>query len=204
MRRTFVLGLVGLASLLGSLPDLQAQTPPIAEPLRPPSAFSGIADLPARSMALFEEAGKVLTHPRCMNCHPAGDNPTQGETMHIHRPPVARGDAGFGPVVMRCTTCHGQANYDPARVPGHPTWHLAPVEMAWQGRSLGQICEQLKDPNRNGGKTLAEMHTHMAEDSLVGWGWSPGAGRQPVPGTQAEFGALFKAWIDTGAHCPRS
>ena len=24
-------------------------------------------------------------------------------------------------------------------------------------------------------------------------------GRDPVPGTQAEFGALTKAWIDTGA-----
>lgn len=172
--------------------------------LRPPSAFASIADPQARSVALFDEVGKVLTHPRCMNCHPAGENPTQGDMMRIHRPPVSRGDAGFGPAVMRCTTCHGQVNYDPARVPGHPTWHLAPLEMAWQGRSLGQMCAQIKDPNRNGGKTLAEMHTHMAEDSLVGWGWSPGTGRAPVPGTQAEFGALFKAWIDTGAHCPKS
>ena len=32
----------------------------------------------------------------------------------------------------------------------------------------------------------------MAEDSLVGWGWSPGACRAPVPGTQAQFGALMR------------
>ena len=56
-------------------------------------------------------------------------------------------------------------------MPGHPLWHLAPIEMAWQDRSLQQICEQIKDPARNGGKTLAELHEHMAEDSLVGWGW---------------------------------
>ena len=24
----------------------------------------------ARSIALFREAGKVLQHPRCLNCHP--------------------------------------------------------------------------------------------------------------------------------------
>ncbi len=43
---------------------------------------------------------------------------------------------------------------------------------------------------------------HMAEDSLVGWGWSPGAGRTPVPGTQAQFGALMRARPDAGAHYP--
>lgn len=203
MRWTTAFGFAAIALCLGMTRAPLAQDSAAAQQLRPPGAFAGIADPRARSVALFEEAGKVIAHPRCLNCHPAGENPTQGDAMRVHRPPVARGDGGFGPVAMRCTTCHGQANYDPARVPGHPTWHLAPAEMAWQGRSLGQICEQLKDPARNGGKSLAEMQAHMAEDSLVGWGWSPGAGRQPAPGTQAEFGALFQAWIDTGAHCPR-
>lgn len=83
-------------------------------------------------------------------------------------------------------------------------WHLAPIEMAWQGKTLGQICEQIKDPARNGNKDMAALVRHMAEDSLVGWGWSPGAGRTPVPGTQAEFGGLIKAWAEAGAHCPLS
>ena len=74
--------------------------------------------------------------------------------------------------------------------------------MAWQGRSLGEICEQIKDTDRNGGKTLAELIEHMAEDDLVGWGWNPGEGREPVPGTQEAFGDLYKAWAATGAHCP--
>jgi hypothetical protein len=43
---------------------------------------------------------------------------------------------------------------------------------------------------------------HLGEDSLVGWGWAPGAGRTPAPGTQKEFGALARAWADAGAHCP--
>jgi hypothetical protein len=41
--------------------------------LQAPSAFSDIADRAARSRALFSEAAKVITSPRCMNCHPAGD-----------------------------------------------------------------------------------------------------------------------------------
>jgi hypothetical protein len=103
---------------------------------------------------------------------------------------------------MACSTCHGAANYDPAAVPGHPNWHLAPLEMAWEGKSLGEICEQIKDINRNGGMTMEKLIHHMAEDTLVGWGWSPGAGRTPAPGSQAQFGALVRAWADAGAHCP--
>jgi hypothetical protein len=104
---------------------------------------------------------------------------------------------------MQCNTCHGTENYDPGRIPGHPRWLLAPVEMAWVGKSLGEICVQIKDPARNGGKSLEQLVEHMAEDSLVGWGWQPGAGRTAVPGTQKEFGALIRAWVDTGAHCPK-
>ena len=54
--------------------------------------------------------------------------------------------------------------------------------MAWEGKSLGEICEQIKDPARNGGKDLDQLVEHMAEDSLVGWGWHPGAGREARAG----------------------
>ena len=50
--------------------------------------------------------------------------------------------------------------------------------------------------------TLAQIHEHMANDSLVGWGWDPGRGRAPAPGTQAQLGELTRAWIDSGARCP--
>ena len=169
--------------------------------LRAPGAFAGIADPAARSVALFIEVGKVLRHPRCLNCHPAGDRPSQG-TGYPHQPPVQRGADGRGVASMRCATCHQTANFDPGRVPGHPEWHLAPLSMAWQHKSLAEICTQLKDPARNGGKTLNQIVEHMAHDSLVGWGWKPGVGREPAPGSQASFGALVKAWADSGAACP--
>jgi hypothetical protein len=74
--------------------------------------------------------------------------------------------------------------------------------MALGGRSLPEICAQLKDVRQNGGRTLAEVVQHLATDPLVLWAWAPGPGRQPAPGTHATFAALMKAWADTGAECP--
>lgn len=173
-----------------------------AATLRPVSDFDSIPDQGERSKALFSEIGKVLLHPRCLNCHPAGDVPTQGDAMTPHQPHVVRGDGNVGAPGLYCNTCHHDANYDVAGVPGDPAWALAPIEMAWQGKTLGQICEQLKDPERNGGKSPEEMAHHMEADHLVGWGWHPGKGRSPAPGSQAEFGALFRAWQATGSVCP--
>ncbi len=173
-----------------------------AADLKTPDSFASIADRTERSRALFSEAGKVIEHPRCLNCHPRGERPTQGDDLHPHNPLVVRGADDKGAIGMRCTACHQQANFEPSGVPGHPLWHVAPLGMAWQQRSLGQICEQIKDPKRNGGRTLAQIEEHMAHDSLVGWGWNPGGGRTPAPGTQAQFGALVSAWIASGAACP--
>ena len=172
-----------------------------ADNLAPVSAFDKIADKDKRAVALFQEAGRVIMSPRCLNCHPPDDHPRQGEAMKIHEPPVERGAGGMGATGMRCFTCHGTANFD--RVPGNPKWMLAPIEMAWIGRSLGEICEQIKDPKRNGSKSLAEIVDHMANDVLVGYGWNPGPVRVAVPGTQKEFGALIKAWAVDGAAWPK-
>lgn len=192
------IAVLGLAPVAGS-----------AEELKPVSAFDAIADEAARSVAIFEETGRVLKHPRCVNCHPAGDRPLQGMEMQPHQPMVVRGMGGMGAPGMMCTTCHGMENVQIVAqaegirsIPGNPAWHLAPIEMAWEGKSLAEICVQIKDPARNGGKTMAELVEHMAHDDLVGWGWTPGEGREPVAGTQAQFGALYQAWADTGAHCP--
>jgi hypothetical protein len=51
--------------------------------------------------------------------------------------------------------------------------------MAWAGRSLGEICRQIKDR-----------------------AWAPGGKRTPAPDTQAAFGALMRAWFESGAVCP--
>jgi hypothetical protein len=169
--------------------------------LRPPSAFADLADRQERSRALFTEASRVFTHQRCVNCHPATDRPTQGNDLHPHLPAVSRD--------VPCLTCHHERNFTLTErasyksIPGSPNWHLAPLEMAWQGKSPADICEQMKDPRRNGGRNLEALLDHIANDDLVGWGWRPGEGREPAPGSQRALAELVRAWIDSGAQCPR-
>jgi hypothetical protein len=177
-------------------------TPPLAKELQPVSSFDKVTDGQARSIALFTEAGKVLQHPRCMNCHPATERPTQTDRMRPHQPLVVRGADGHGAAGMPCTACHHAGNYDPGHIPGHPDWHLAPAAMAWADRSLAQVCFQIKDRARNGDRDLPALIRHVSEDSLVGWAWAPGAGRTPAPGSQVELGELMKAWAAAGAFCP--
>ena len=112
----------GAMAILGVGLAVSAATPDPSSGLKPVGDFASIADEKQRS-------------------HPAGDRPAQGDDRHPHLPLVVRGIDGFGAVGMRCTTCHGPENFDPARLPGHPEWHLAPIEMAWAGKALGEICE---------------------------------------------------------------
>ncbi len=169
--------------------------------LAAPATF---AALPAaqRAAALFVEASKVLTHPRCTNCHPPDDRPRQ-RSSEPHDPPVERGTDDHGIVNLRCDSCHQDHNLAHSRVPGAPKWGLAPKTMVWLGQTPAQICAQMKDPQRNGGKTLAQIVEHVTHDALVAWGWAPGANREPVPGTQAQLGALIAAWAEAGAGCPQ-
>jgi hypothetical protein len=199
---------VPAALLVAACGSKQPAPRPAGEPpahsagLRPVSDFAAIAEPAERSRALFLEASRVLLHPRCVNCHPDGDTPHQGMELALHDPPVVRGPNDMGVPGNECRTCHQDRNQELARVPGAPNWHLAPREMAWFGKSAAYICHQIQDPKRNGGKTLAQIVEHNAHDKLVAWGWTPGHGREPAPGTQEQFGALIAAWVETGAQCP--
>ena len=77
--------------------------------LAAPESFAGIADPQKRSAAIFTELGKVLTHPRCVNCHRPSDHPRQTDQ---ERDAPAAGPARRGRVLvvepLRCSTaCHG-------------------------------------------------------------------------------------------------
>ena len=70
------------------------------------------------------------------------------------------------------------------------------------GQDARRDLRQIKDPDRNGNRSLEDLVHHIGSDTLVGWAWAPGYGRKPAPGTQKEAGALVEAWVETGATCP--
>ncbi len=203
---TFSIAIIAaLLSACGQGPSEPAAPANDVNGLKTPAAFADIADDADRAAALFGEMSKVMLHPRCANCHPREGGPTQGDDMHPHSPPVVRG-FGMGAAGMECSTCHGPANFAFASmegsIPGAVPWMLAPQSMGWVGATPAEICAQIKDTERNGGRTLDDLVFHNSEDHLVNWAWHPGEGRAPAPGDQETFGALTAAWAQAGAHCP--
>ena len=159
------------------------------------------------SARLYLQIHQVLTHPRCLNCHPKGDSPKQGVERRIHTPPITRGSHDDGPAGLQCAACHRQANYAASGVPGAPNWHLAPVSMAWEDKTPGELSRALLDQRLNGKRDLKATVRHLTQDKLVAWGWEPGTDvdrkqREPVPIAKAEFNRIVNAWASLGAACP--
>lgn len=162
-------------------------------------------DRVAAGKAAFVEVAQVLQSPRCQNCHTAGDRPLQGDAGRAHAQNISRRSIAAG---VPCTTCHQARNADAIGVehgpPGAPGWNLPPAEtpMVFQGKTVSELCAQLKDPARNGGRGPAQLLEHVTSDPLVRWGWAPGAGRSLPPLSHDQFVAAFRAWIAGGTACP--
>lgn len=155
----------------------------------------------------FDKMMDVLTHQRCMNCHPNDNVPKQGEDRHPHYFDMARGRADKGFQATKCATCHQEENNDYSGAPGAPHWSLAPESMGWQGLSRTEIARIVLDPETNGGKSNEELVKHMTEDELVLWAWKPGVGtdgkpRELPPVTEEEFKKAVETWFDNGAVIP--
>jgi isoquinoline 1-oxidoreductase subunit beta len=157
------------------------------------------------SVQAFMGVYKVLMSPRCMNCHPAGDAPLQGDDSHVHTMNVQRGIDGHGVYALKCSNCHQPQNVPgPHTPPGNPKWALPPatMKMVFQGRTPRQLARQLLDPKQNGGKTKQQLIEHATSDGIVLGGWNPGEGRTLPPMSHAEFARLFRTWIVKGAYLP--
>lgn len=167
----------------------------------PPAA---LAMEPAQ--AAFADIAAVLQSPRCVNCHPSGDAPLQGDHQRVHAMGITRDIEGVG---MSCQACHRERSVGPRDAPGMPPaaphWSLPLKEMplVFQGRTPAALCAQLKDPAHNGGRSLAQLLSHVTKDALVLYGFDPGGQRTVPPLTHERFVARVQEWIDAGAHCPQ-
>lgn len=197
IRRTSIaLGLVAVFGL--GLIAVQCSTPAVD------STSSGEAK--AKGVQAWNTIYQVLQHPRCLNCHPAGDAPFVGDQKQPHPQNVQRGPDGNGLYGMRCATCHQSSNLPGEHMPpGASTWHLPhpAMPLVFEGRTPGELCRQLRDPAQNGKKSHAELLHHVDADPLVLWGWNPGDGRAPVSISHADFVAAMRTWIDGGCDCPQ-
>lgn len=160
----------------------------------------------SKARAAFTEAAKVFFSPRCVNCHPGGDAPLQGDSSLPHSNDVVRGPKGRGTEDLQCSMCHLDTNtVGEGMPPGVPDWHMpgSEIKMSFQGLTTGQLCRQLKDPLKNGGRNSArDAVEHVFTDPKVIWAWSPGNDRTKPPLARDVFLQKMNDWLKNGADCP--
>ncbi|MGB0525091.1 MAG: hypothetical protein ACPGJS_19110 [Flammeovirgaceae bacterium] len=155
----------------------------------------------------FHTMMDVLTHKRCVNCHPADKHPRQGEDSHKHLFGIQRGKNNFGVEAVNCNTCHQDSNNNYSGVPGAPEWALAPESMAWQGLSRIEIAKSMMDRSKNGNRSPEDIMHHLTEHELVLWAFEPGVNaegipREKPPVSKEDYIAAVKLWIEEGAIIP--
>jgi hypothetical protein len=189
-----VLGLLLYSCLFTKSPSNTYENVPI------PSAKQ--ADI---SKKAFLRAYKVFMHPRCMNCHPSGDKPLQGDDSHVHLQNVQRGEDGRGLFALKCTNCHQDKNLEGKNMPPglkNSKWHMPPADrkMVFQGKSPRELALQFKNTEFTGFENWeTDLVHHIQHDDLVKNGWSYGTS---PPLSHEEFVASVKEWINNGAVLP--
>jgi hypothetical protein len=139
-------------------------------------AMTGPAIAQDDGLLLWGKIDEVFSHPRCANCHVGPDNvpmwsgASYGPKARPHGMNINGGQSRIGAESIACGTCHASPNSAlPHGAPGAEEWLLAPVEMQWFRTPSVDICAQIKDPSRNGGRTLAAVAEHVERDRLVHW-----------------------------------
>lgn len=153
---------------------------------------------------------EVVSHPRCSNCHVGADNipmwsgPSYGRTRP-HGMNINAGESRIGIEYVQCSTCHTYregANDAPHAAPQVAmNWQLPPAEAEWFGKSSDEICNQLRDPDRNGGRDFQDIANHLDHDLILHWAWNPGGGREPAPYNLQEHVNDVLAWGVAGYPC---
>lgn len=166
-------------------------------------------------LAAWDRIYSVASHPRCSNCHVGADNIPRWAGLGFgpdrkHGMNINAGVSRIGAEHILCSTCHvtsAQPNSTRHAAPhANIPWQLAPVEFAWFGKSSREICQQLKDQRKNGGRNVMTLAHHLADDSnhlgFIQWGWNPGPGREPVPHSLQSTVNDVLSWGAAGMPCP--
>lgn len=205
-RDTIFKGLIGLTALLaaGVTAGYAAGENTV---INPPAEGSVSRD---EGLAAWARIYEVTSHPRCSNCHVGADNrpmwsgPSYG-TARPHGMNINAGESRIGAETLLCSTCHVERNglndLPHAAPQVAMTWQLAPVEAEWFGKSSTEVCNQLRDPERNGGRDMLALASHLDHDLILHWAWNPGGGREPAPYSLQEHVDDVLAWGVAGFPC---
>ena len=191
--------------------SVAALTPAIAEvDINVPAAATEAEGLDA-----WDRIYEVASHPRCANCHVgASDRPMwSGPSYGVARPHgmnIRAGDSRMGVEYVSCQTCHTTKDEDWENANAMPHaaprvamfWQLAPIEADWFDRSSVEICQQLRDPELNGGRDMMALAEHLDHDLILHWAWNPGGGREPAPYSLQEHVDDILIWGVAGMPCP--
>ncbi len=89
----------------------------------------------------------------------------------VHGMNIHGGESRIGTEKLACSTCHMTSTQPNEPAPAPPRagidWQLAPVAFIWFGKSGAEICAQLKDPKRNGGRDAAGLVRTPAARCIV-------------------------------------
>jgi len=171
------------------------------------SEYQPIIEKPTESSEAYYTMMSVISHPRCVNCHPNNNVPKRGMegTPHPFGRDGATSNLSFD--VLLCASCHKEENDDFAGQPGAPHWNLAPKSMAWEGLSKAEIAASMLNPKNNGNRSHEDIMKHLTEDELVLWAFEPGlhpdgTPREKPPVSEETFVAAVKTWFANGAVIP--
>jgi hypothetical protein len=152
----------------------------------------------------------VVSHPRCSNCH-VGDSGRPGwddlgyGAQRLHGMNIVADESRVGAQSIPCRTCHigatGKNDVPHAAPQVDDAWRLPPVELAWRGKSSAEICNQLRNPQVNGGLDIAELIAHVRVSIFVSYGFNPGVDRVAAPGSVAELAGSLAIWGTAGMPC---
>jgi len=167
----------------------------------------------ADGLAAWSRIYEVTSHPRCSNCHtgasdrPMWSGPSYGKTR-AHGMNIRAGESRMGVEYVPCATCHvtnqntSSTNETPHTAPQVAApWRLAPIEADWFGKSSDEVCMQLRDPERNGDRTMEDLAAHLDHDLILHWAWDPGGDREPAPYNLKDHISDILTWGSAGFPC---
>ncbi|WP_420860540.1 hypothetical protein [Algirhabdus cladophorae] len=165
----------------------------------------------AQGLEAWTRIYEVASHPRCSNCHVGASNrpmwsgPSYGKTR-VHGMNVNAGESRIGAESIPCAACH-LANETGGQSGAHMApqvaadWQLPPVEFEWFGKTSEEVCNQLRDPERNGDRTFMDVANHLDHDVILHWAWSPGGNREPAPYSLQDHVNDILIWGVAGSPC---